>query len=161
MKLPIYQFLHSGLCVKKLISTIINFHTMLLRERIWHWKFDGIKVIGPFLSCLEVGIIQSPPKQLFFKSWISPLNSVWTCMLLLNFSNKELIQKHRVQEISWNCIPGTRINIPSINQFKVLTALALKASQTKIFSAKIWKIKFQFGCNSPNWFNKPKLNILI
>ena len=66
MKLPIYQFLHSGLCVKKLISTIINFHTMLLRERIWHWKFDGIKVIGQFLSCLEAVTRQCPPKQLFF-----------------------------------------------------------------------------------------------
>ena len=66
-------------------------------------------------------------------------NYVWTYMFMLNFSNKELVQRHLV---SWNCIPEIWINILSINQFKVLNAL--RARQKKIFSAKIWKIKFQF-----------------
>ena len=35
-------------------------------------------------------------------------------MLMLNFSNKELVQQHLVQGISWNCIPGIRINIESL-----------------------------------------------
>ena len=86
-KLPFYQFLHPDLCVKKLISAIINFHTMLLRKRIWHWKFDGIKVIGHFFSCLEAVTRQCPPKQLFFWSWINPLNYVTTCMLMFNIKN--------------------------------------------------------------------------
>ena len=62
-------------------------------------------------------------------------------MFMLNFSNKELVQKHLVQGSCWNCIPGIGINVLSINQFKVLNAFALRAWQTKIFSAKIWKIK--------------------
>ena len=53
-------------------------------------------------------------------------------MLMLNFSNKKLVQKHRVQGIS-----GIRKNILSINQFKVHNTFALTASQTKIFSAMI------------------------
>ena len=61
------------------------------------------------------------------------------CMLMLNFSNKELVQKHLVQGISWNCISGIAINILSINQFKVLNAFALRAWPTKIFSEKEWK----------------------
>ena len=109
---------------------------MLLRERIWHWKFDGIKVIEQLLSCLEAVTRQCPPKQLSFWSWTNPLNYVWTCMLMLNFSNKELIQKPLVQEICWNCIPAIGINILSINQFKVLHTFALRVWQTKIFSAK-------------------------
>ena len=148
-KLRVYQFLHSGLSVKKLISPIIDFRALLLRERIWHGKFDGIKVIGQFLSCLEAATRKCPPKQLFFWSWINPWNNVWTCMFLLNFSNKELVQKHLVQRITWHCIPGIDINILSINQFKVLNTFALRAWQTKIFLAKIWKIKFQFSCSSP------------
>ena len=47
---------------------------------------------------------------------------------MLNFNNKELIQKHLVQGISGNCIPGIGINILSINQFKVLNAFGLKSS---------------------------------
>ena len=86
-KLPFYQFLHSDLCVKKLISAIINCHMMLLCKRIWHWKFDGIKVIGHFFSCLEAVTRQCPPKQLFFWSWINPLNYVTTCMLMFNIKN--------------------------------------------------------------------------
>ena len=82
-------------------------------------------------------------------------------MCKLNFSNKELVQKHLVQRITWYCIPGIDINILSINQFKVLDAFALSALQKKIFLEKIWKIKFQFGCNSPKEFNKAKLNFLI
>ena len=70
-------------------------------------------------------------------------------MLILNFSNKELAQKHLVYGISSNCIPGIGRNILSINQFKENNTLALRTWQTKIFSAKIWKIKFQLGCNSP------------
>ena len=50
---------------------------------------------------------------------------------MLNFNNKELIQKHLVQGISWNCIPGIGINILSINQFKMLNAFALKSSQQR------------------------------
>ena len=107
------------------------FRTLLLRDRIWHGKFDGIKVIGKFSSCLEVATRKCPQKQLFFWSWINPWNYVWTCMLMLNFNNKELIQKHLVQGISWNCIPGIGINILSINQFKVLNAFALKSSQQR------------------------------
>ena len=49
---------------------------------------------------------------------------------MLNFNNK-LVQKHHVQEISWNCIPGIGINILSINQFKVLIVFALKSSQRR------------------------------
>ena len=48
---------------------------------------------------------------------------------MLNFNNKELIHKHLIQGISWNCIPGIGINILSINQLKVLNAFALKSSQ--------------------------------
>ena len=65
-KLPVNQFLHSDLCVKKLISKIVNFHTILQRERIWHWKFDEIKANGQFLSCLEAATRKCLPKQLFF-----------------------------------------------------------------------------------------------
>ena len=36
---------------------------------------------------------------------------------MLNFINKELVQKHLFQGISGNCIPGIRINTLSINQF--------------------------------------------
>ena len=67
---------------------------------------------------------------------------------MLNFSNKKLVQKHFVQGISLDCIPGIGINILLIKQFNVLNVFALRAWQTKIFSAKIWKIKFQFGWNS-------------
>ena len=130
-KLPVYQFLHPGLHVKKLISPIIHFRPLLLCERIWHGKFDGIKVIGQLFPCLEAAAWKYPPKQLFFWSWINPWNYVWTCMLMLNFNNKELVQKHLVQGISWNCIPGIGINILSINQFKVLNAFALKSSQQR------------------------------
>ena len=49
-------------------------------------------------------------------------------MLMLNFSNKKLAQKHLVQGINWNCIFGIGINILSINQFKVFNVLALRAS---------------------------------
>ena len=48
---------------------------------------------------------------------------------MLNFNNKELIQKHPIQGISWNCLPGIGINMLSINQFKVVNAFALKFSQ--------------------------------
>ena len=48
-------------------------------------------------------------------------------MLMLNFSNKELIQNHFVQGISRYCIPGIGKDILSINQFKVLNAFALRA----------------------------------
>ena len=51
---------------KRLISLIIVFRALLLRERIWHGKFDGIKVIRPFSSCLEAGTRKCPPKQLFY-----------------------------------------------------------------------------------------------
>ena len=106
-------------------------------------------VIGQFLSCSEAATSKCAPKQMFFWSWINPWNYVWTCMVILNFSNKELAQKRLVWRISSNCIPGIGINILSINQFKVNNMLALRAWQTKIFSAKIWKIKFQLACNSP------------
>ena len=76
---------------------------------------------------------------------------------MLNFSNTELVQKHLTQGISYNCIARIRINILSINQFKVINAFASRAWQTKIFSAKIRKIKFQFGCNSLNNLIKQNL----
>ena len=136
---------------KKVYFNDINFHTMLLRKRIWHWKFDGIKVIEQFLSCLEAATRKCPPKQLFFWSWINPLNYVWTCMLMLNFSNKEFIQKHLVKGISWNCIPGIGINILSINQFKVLNAFALRAWQTKNFLSKDMEDKI------PIWLQFPEI----
>ena len=43
-------------------------------------------------------------------------------MLMLNFTNNDLVQEHLVQGIS--CIPEIGINILSINQFKVLSAFA-------------------------------------
>ena len=170
--MPVYQFLHYGLCVKKLILPIFDFRTLLLCERIWHqkfdwriWheKFDGINVANwTFSSSLEAATRKYPPTQLFFWSWINPWNYVWTCMFMLNFSNKELVQKLLVQWISWYCTPWIRINILSINQFKALNAFGLRAWQIKIFSAKIWKIKikFQFGCNSQKQFNKAKLKTI-
>ena len=105
------SFLHSSLCVKKLISPVIDFCTLLLRERTWHRKFDGTKVVGQFPACLEAATRKCPPKQFFFWSWINPWNYFWTCMLMLNFSNKELVQKYLVQVISCNWIPGIGINI--------------------------------------------------
>ena len=139
MKLLVYQFLHSDLRVKKLILPIIDFSALLLllllllslHKRIWHGKFDGIKVIGQFTSCLEAATRKYPLKQLLFWSLMNPWNYVWTCMLMLNFNEKEFIQKHLDQEISWNCIPGIGINILSINQFNVLNAFALKSSQQR------------------------------
>ena len=98
-------------------------------ERISYGKFAGMKVIGQFSSCLKAATRKGPLKQLFFWSWINPWNYVWTCMVMLNFNNKELVQKHLVQGISWNCIPGIGINILSVNQFKVLNAFALKSQQ--------------------------------
>ena len=88
-------------------------------------------VIGQFLSCLEAATGKCPPKQFFFWSWINPRNYVWTCMLMLNLSNKELNQKHLVQVISWSCIPGTGINILSINQFKLWGIGRQKSSQQR------------------------------
>ena len=52
-------------------------------------------------------------------------------MLILNFNNKEPVQKHLVQGISSNCIPGIGINLISINHFKVLNEFALKFSQQR------------------------------
>ena len=46
---------------------------------------------------------------------------------MLTYSNKELVQKHLVQGISLNCIPGIGINILSINQFKMHNTFALRA----------------------------------
>ena len=50
---------------------------------------------------------------------------------MLNLSNKELNQKHLVQVISWNCIPGTGINIISIDQFKLWGIGRQKSSQQR------------------------------
>ena len=145
--LPVYQFLHSGLLVKKFISSIIDFCGAVTTRKNMTWEvWWNNKVIGQFLLCLEATTSKCPTEQMFLWSWINPRNYVWTCMLMLNFSNEELVQKHLVQGISWNCIPGIGIIILSINQFAVRNTFALSAWQTKIFSARIWKINFQF-CN--------------
>ena len=68
---------------KKLIL-IIDIYALLLRERISHRKFGGIKVIEQFCSCLETATRICPLKQLFFWSWINHWNYVWACMLMLN-----------------------------------------------------------------------------
>ena len=108
---------------------------LLLRERICHGKFHGQKVIAEFSSCLETATRKCPPKRFFFGSWINTWNYVWKC--------RTLVIKNLFKVISWNYIPGIRINILPINQFKVLNAF--RAWQTKIFSATTWKIKSQFS----------------
>ena len=55
---------------------------------------------------------------------------------MLNFSNKELVQKHLVQGISRNCNPGIGINILSINQFKVLKCVCFESLAEKNLLSK-------------------------
>ena len=66
LEIPSLSISALWLARKKLISLIIDFRALLLRERIWHTKFDKVNVIGQFLSCLEAATRKCPRKQLFF-----------------------------------------------------------------------------------------------
>ena len=50
LEIPSLSISALWLARKKLISLIIDFRALLLRERIWHTKFDKVNVIGQFLS---------------------------------------------------------------------------------------------------------------